>query len=125
MLLRSLCILSGAYALGLMHSLPDDDLFLPVLFLAGASARLARFRCLAWFVAGFAITWVAAWIVIDDRLDPALQGETISIAARIADFPRATGDTLRFDVEPEDRSDRMDIRIPAVSTTKAGCFVSK
>jgi len=105
MLLRCLCILSGAYAPGLLHSLPADDLILPVLLLVAISLRLPGFRFLAWFMLGFATTWIAAWIVIDDRLDPAMQGETISIVARIADFPAITDETLRFIVEQDERSD--------------------
>ncbi len=105
MLFRCLCVLSGAYSLGLFRSLPADDLFLSLVILAGASLRLPETRFLAWFMLGFATMWVAAWSVIDDRLDPALQGETISIVARIADFPRSTEKTLRFFVEQHERSD--------------------
>lgn len=105
MLVRCLCVLSGAYSLGLFRSLPADDLFLSLVILAGASLRLPETRFLAWFILGFATMWVAAWSVIDDRLDPALQGETISIVARIADFPRSTDKMLRFFVEQHERSD--------------------
>ena len=105
MLIRCLCILSGAYALGLLHSLPADDLFLALLILVAISFRLPATRFLAWFMLGFATMWVAAWIVIDDRLDPAMQGETISIVARIADFPSITDESLRFIVEQDERSD--------------------
>lgn len=104
MLFRCLCILSGAYSLGLLRSLPADDLFLALLILVGISFRRPDSRFLAWFMVGFATMWVAAWGVIDDRLDPAMQGETISIVARIADFPRITGDSLRFIVELDERS---------------------
>ena len=105
MLLRCLCVLGGAYALGFSRSLPADDLFLTLVILAGLSFRLPGTRFLSWFMLGFAAMWVAAWNVIGDRLDPAMQGETISIVARIADFPRSTDKTLRFFVEQEQRSD--------------------
>ena len=105
MLIRSLCTLGGAYALGLLSALPDDDLFLPLLLLLGISARLPHVRLFTWFLLGFVTMWLAAWIVIDDRLNPAIQGETISMVVRIVDFPRATKETLRFNVEPEHRAD--------------------
>ena len=105
MLFRCLCILSGAYSLGLLRSLPADDLFLALLILAVISFRLPATRFLAWFLLGFATMWVAAWSVIDNRLDPAVQGETISIVARIAEFPCITDDSLRFIVEHDERSD--------------------
>ena len=75
MLFRCLCILSGAYSLGLLRSLPADDLFLALLILAGISFRLPATRCIAWFMLGFATMWVAAWSVINDRLDPEMQGD--------------------------------------------------
>lgn len=105
MLLRGLCILGGAYALGLFRYLPDDDLLLPVILLAGISAYFPRTRCLACFLLGLASMWIAAWVVIEDRLDPALQGESFSVAVRITDFPRMTGETLRFVAAPEHRPD--------------------
>ena len=105
MLFRCLSILSGAYALGLFRSLPADDLFLSLAILAGVSFRLPKIRFLGWFMLGFAAMWVAAWSLIDDRLDPALQGETISVVVRIADFPQATDKTLRFFAEQDERSD--------------------
>ena len=105
MLNRVLCTLGGAYALGLLSTLPADDLFLPLLLLIGISARLPYLRLFAWFLLGFVTMWLAAWIVIDDRLDPAIQGETIGLVVRIVDFPRATKETLRFNAEPENRPD--------------------
>jgi competence protein ComEC len=97
--------LGGAYALGLVRFLPDDDLILPLVLLTGVSAYFPRTRCLACFLLGIGAMWIAAWCVIDDRLDPVMQGETISVIARIADFPRTTGTTLRFVVEPQNRPD--------------------
>lgn len=105
MLIRCLCVLSGAYSLGLFPSLPPDDLFLILAILAGVSSRFHDFRFLAWFILGFAAMWAAAWNVIDDRLDPVMQGETTSIVARIADFPRSTDQTLRFMVRQAERPD--------------------
>lgn len=100
MLLRSLTLLSGAYALGFSPALPPDDLFLALVLAAGACVRLPGTRLIAWFLAGFAAMWLAAWLNIDDRLDPALAGETLNIVARIADFPSETDATLRFVAEP-------------------------
>ena len=105
MLFRCLCVLIGAYSLGLCRTLPADDLFLAVVMLAAIAFRMPGHRAVGWFIVGFACMWVAAWINIDDRLDPAMQGETISIAARVVDFAANTGGSLRFIVEPQQRSD--------------------
>ena len=104
MLLRCLCVLGGAYSLGLTRSLPADDLLFALVILAAVSFRLPETRFPGWFMLGFATMWVAAWSVIDDRLDPAMQGETISIVARIADFPRSMDKMLRFNVEQDQQS---------------------
>ena len=105
MIFRCLCILSGAYSLSLFRTLPADDLMVPVVMLAAIGFRIPGLRPAAWFICGFAFMWVAAWINIDERLDPAMQGETISMVARVADFPGITDDSLRFIVEQEERSD--------------------
>jgi len=101
MLLRCLCTLGGAYALGLCRTLPADDLFPAVIMLAAVGFRRPGHRAAAWFIVGFACMWAAAWININDRLEPALQGDTISMVARIADFPAEVGGSLRFIVEPQ------------------------
>lgn len=105
MLCRCLCLLSGAYSLSLLPSLPADDLFAALVLCVGVCGRYARTRFLASFLLGFAAMWLAASAVIDDRLDPAIEGDTISVAVRISDFPRAAGATLRFNAEPRDRAD--------------------
>ncbi len=102
MLLRCLCVLGGAYSLSLFPALPADDLLLALLLLAAVSARIAATRLLAWLLFGFSAMWIAAWAIIEDRLDPAVRGETIDLVARIADFPRMTETTLRFVAEPTD-----------------------
>lgn len=98
-------LLTGAYSFGLLHSLPADDLFLALILLAGACYLRRATRLLACFIAGMAVMWCAAWVIIDDRLDPSLQGETISMIVRIADFPTMTDSTLRFIAEPVERTD--------------------
>jgi competence protein ComEC len=105
MLLRCLSLLSGAYALGLSRALPADELYLPLVLLAAACVRPRKTRLLACFLAGYAAMWLAAWLVIDDRLEPALQGQTLDIAVRVADFPSETDATLRFVAEPVARPD--------------------
>ena len=108
MLCRCLCVLSGAYSLALFSVLPSDDLILPVILLAAAGFYRPRYRALAWFLVGFATMWIGAWIVIDDRLDPALQGQTIAIRARVAGFPdtgEGSDDSLRFVATQEQRAD--------------------
>jgi competence protein ComEC len=84
----------------LFPTLPADDLFVSLVLLTAVSARAAATRLLAWFLLGFATMWIAAWNIIDNRLDPEFHGETIDLVARVADFPRLTETTLRFVVEP-------------------------
>ncbi len=103
MLLRCLTLLSGAYALGFSRTLPPDDLFLALVLAAGACARLPGTHVIAWFLAGYSAMWLAAWLDIEDRLDPARAGDTLGIVVRIAEFPSETDATLRFVAEPLDQ----------------------
>lgn len=105
MLLRCLCVLSGGYALGLCPALPADDLILSVALLTASVFYRKRWRPAAWFLAGFMTLWIAAWSVLDDRLDPVLEGQTIDLDARIAGFPDQRDDSLRFVVTPLERPD--------------------
>lgn len=105
MLVRCLCMLCGAYSLGIFASLPAADLFPGLVLLILICARGTNTRLLAFCLCGFAVMWLAACIVIDDRLDPAMQGDTISVVVRIAGFPRESDGSLRFVAEPRERPD--------------------
>ena len=105
MLFPCLCVLAGAYSLGLCRALPADDLFLSVVMLAALAFRWPRLRAVAWFMIGFVTMWAGAWVIIDDRLTPAMQGETIALVARVADFPGTGAGSIRFIVEQELRPD--------------------
>jgi len=108
MLCRCLCVLSGAYSLALFPALPPDDLLLAVAMLAASGFYRPRYRAFAWFLVGFTTMWIGAWVVIDDRLDPALQGQTIVVQVRIAGFANigdSGDDSLRFVVSQEQRTD--------------------
>lgn len=105
MLFRCLCSLCGAYSLGFFRALPADELFLPLSLLVGIGFYRCGKRFIPWFLAGFLAMWAAAWNVIDDRLDPAFHGETISIFVRVDDFPTISDESLRFIVQQDDRPD--------------------
>jgi competence protein ComEC len=100
-----LCVLAGAYALQFCSDLPGP---LPLAVLAVASIAalvLPRIRLLAAFLSGFVLLAIASQAVIDDRLLPELAGERIKIDARVADFPKDNGVSLRFPLEPLGRDD--------------------
>jgi competence protein ComEC len=105
MLFPCLCILGGAYSLGLCRTMPADDLFLAMVMLAALTFRTARLRAVGWFIIGFVTMWAGAWLIIDDRLKPAMQGQTIALVARVADFPGTAAGSIRFIVEQELRPD--------------------
>jgi hypothetical protein len=62
-------------------------------------------RAVGWFIIGFVTMWAGAWLIIDDRLKPAMQGQTIALVARVADFPGTAAGSIRFIVEQELRPD--------------------
>lgn len=96
MLRYSLSALAGAWSLQLSTRLPPDRL-LP--FAAAAAALLLwprRLRGAGCFLAGACLVWFAADRVIDGRLPPALEGQTLSITGRVLDFTDARANPLRF-----------------------------
>ncbi|MDX1404302.1 MAG: DNA internalization-related competence protein ComEC/Rec2 [Woeseiaceae bacterium] len=105
MLLQCLFALAGGYTLGIFPRLPADDLLLPLTLLVACLAWFRAGRLPACYLGGFAAMWLAAWLVIDDRLEPRFAGETLSVAVRIVEFPTPRDVTLRFDAEPVDRPD--------------------
>ena len=118
MLFRCLCLLSGAYSLGFFRALPADEHFFAFVLLAGICFYRPGTRFLAWILLGFLSMWAAAWNVIDDRLEPVFQGETISILVRVDDFPTIGDESLRFIVQQDERrccqQDGCDLLAPLV-----------
>jgi competence protein ComEC len=100
MLRYSLCALSGAYALQVFKELPPAGVAAVFAVLACYCAYGSRCRVVAAFIAGGLIMWLAASVHLADRLDPALQGETLTITAKVLEFPSLKNGTFRFLVEP-------------------------
>ena len=100
MLRYSLCALAGAYALQVFKELPPAAYATAFAALACYCACVDRLRMLAAFVAGGLVMWLGASAHLADRLDPALQGETLTIIAEVLEFPALKNDTLRFLVKP-------------------------
>lgn len=92
-------MLAGAYALQL-SSFP--------LAVLGACVTLLlwrrRWRLLAFFLLGTTLFLLTALAVIDTRLAPEFEGDSMLTTVRVVDFPRHTGASVALVVEPLDDS---------------------
>lgn len=95
--------LCGACLLLSCASLPRPEA-VAVLWLACASvaALLRRWAVLA-IAIGFTVTWWQCVERLGARLDPQLEGATLSLTGTVASVPQVVGDGLRFRFAPEPR----------------------
>ncbi len=59
-------------------------------------ATVSRRWSVVAFALGFALAWQQCAGLLDDRLDPALEGRTLTVTGRVASVPQAAGPGLRF-----------------------------
>ena len=96
MLKLCLFLLAGAYALELLPELPPGQWRWPALLVAAILVAVRRLRAAGAFAVGALLVWDAALAVERGRLAPELEGETLTVSARVAEFPQARGGGLRF-----------------------------
>jgi len=103
--LLCLSALAGAYTLQLCSYLPDRLLFIALVPVSLAALIIPRTRFAGSYLSGLLLVAFSAHAVIDDRLSPELAGKAITFIARIADFPKENGASMRFVAEPVGRQD--------------------
>lgn len=99
MLRYCLAALAGAWALQLGSRLPPEWLLAVVLVPAAAGLRFRRCRIAACFLLGACYVGFAAQKLIEERLPPALEGETVPVVGRVLDFTDARANPVRFLLE--------------------------
>lgn len=100
MLRLCLCMLAGAYALGLWRDLPNDAALICTAFCTVASLCLRKLRPAGFVLLGLVVMWVAARAMLEDRLLPELHGRTLAMTVKIASFPEVLADSVRFVASP-------------------------
>jgi competence protein ComEC len=99
MLRYCLSALAGAWSLQCGSRLPPEWLLVAMLALAAAGLGYRRLRTAACFLLGACLVGFAAQALIDDRLPPELEGETVTIVGRVLDFTDARANPARFLLE--------------------------
>ncbi|TAJ93656.1 MAG: DNA internalization-related competence protein ComEC/Rec2 [Gammaproteobacteria bacterium] len=97
--MRTGCVLFviGALILLQLRELPSlYPLLLPLLLLALAARRYPAVRWVLWLGAGFCWCLFRAGLLLDSRLDPALEGAPLTIEGRIEGLPVCRDDVCRF-----------------------------
>ena len=99
MLRLCLCLLSGAYALALFQSLPPDPALILTSIVTLSCLVIAELRLVGLVLLGFVLMWAASRQMLSDRLAPELQGQTLTVTVRVADFPEVVPGSVRFRAE--------------------------
>jgi len=103
------CVLLLAGGLAAQHTtLPvPSDLCIALLVASSCAMFRSRTRAPALFVFGFAMFMLAGLDILESRLEPAYEGDSMLAQVRVTDFPGVSGNSIVMDVEPVD-----DHRIP-------------
>jgi len=88
--------LLGACVLLLQRELPSGRAVLLVVVACLLAAAFARRWAILGFAFGLGLAWQQCSERLDARLDPALEGASLTLAGHVASVPQATGEGLRF-----------------------------
>ncbi|HEX5764067.1 MAG TPA: DNA internalization-related competence protein ComEC/Rec2 [Woeseiaceae bacterium] len=105
MLRLCLCMLAGAYALALCRELPNDAALMGTAFCTAASLCLRKLRLLGFVLLGLLVMWCASRAMLEDRLLPELQGQTLAVTVKVATFPEVLPGSVRFVAQTEGPTD--------------------
>jgi competence protein ComEC len=92
-------MLAGAYALGFCRQLPSDAVLASAIVVTVGCLGARVLRPAGFALLGLSLLWFAARGSLNDRLAPGLQGQTVSVTVRIADFPEEWPGSVRFVAE--------------------------
>src|SRR5688572_26966028 len=99
MLRLCLCMLAGAYALALCRALPNDSALIGAALCTAVSLGLRKLRLTGFVLLGLVVMWWASRAMLEDRLLPELQGQTLAVTVKIANFPEVLPGSVRFVAE--------------------------
>ena len=91
---------AGCGLVVLLPQLPTAAAVVVVSCALATSAALFRSPVLLAFALGFAYCWGHARLRLDDRLDPALEGQTLNLQGTVVSVPQGTPELLRFRFAP-------------------------
>jgi competence protein ComEC len=102
MVLAACAFLAGCCALLSLAELPGGAVVAAAVALAAVSALALRAWPVLALALGFAASWWGASARLDDRLEPLLEGRTVTISGAVASVPqlRAGGVRFRFATDP-------------------------
>jgi competence protein ComEC len=103
MVWTALAWLVGTCTLLLQSALPSRWSVVAVCAAALAVSALSRRWAVLGFACGFALAWEQCAVRLEQRLDPALEGASLSLAGHVASVPQTVGDGLRFRLATDPR----------------------
>ena len=105
MVVYCICVLAGAYATEAFSELPGQVALTMLGGFALSGFVLRPLRPISCGLTGFVVMSFSGASQVQDKLDQALEGQTVSFAARIEDFVKPGSTTIGFLVLPVGRPD--------------------
>ncbi len=96
MIVPTFCFVAGVVLLQQMARLPDPVWSLPALLAALILFRHRKWRPAAWFLLGWTWAFAAAVVTMQDRLEPAFEGQDLLVEGRITGIPQTFDRGFRF-----------------------------
>jgi len=100
MLISASSVLAGSLLLNRLPVLPDWPIFVAMLVVSLVCLACRTFRRSALFAIGFSTSGLAAILQLGDRLDPALESQTVTLSAVIEEFPVERAGAVSLLVRP-------------------------
>ncbi|MGH8499725.1 MAG: hypothetical protein ACRERV_13110, partial [Methylococcales bacterium] len=96
MIFIALSFACGVVFLQQMARLPEPGWAIPALMIAAIGFRFRKWRLLGFFASGW--VWALLWanLVLNDRLDPAIEGLDLLIEGRLDGLVQSSEQTVRF-----------------------------
>ena len=100
--MKRLCLLLLVGGLGAQHIrvAPDSNLCVAMVLAAFLALAVGRWRAPACLALGAALFWLAGQGLIEGRLDPRFEGDSLLTRVRVADFPVRDENGVTFVVVP-------------------------
>ena len=99
MVISCLLLLAGGLAAQHITVTFPSDVIAVTLVASIIALRWRRLRVPAWFVTGAALFLCAGTSIIDARLDPVYEGDSMLAEVRVADFPEVADGTVKLVLE--------------------------
>lgn len=99
MVVVSFAFVAGVLVLQQLAQLPGLVWLIPIFIVCGISIKIPKLRLIAWFLGGFVWSLLFSWYLLNDRLDPSLEGQNLVVEGHVLGLPSYFDRGVRFGFE--------------------------